>query len=179
MNESVQLESNLIIWSARDRWVFRAVGALFGLIWGSLGVVMEALLLRGGVIPSLTENPASIDVIVGMVFGVGHASQFWLARARKPVRSWWLEVLVWAMVCVALGILWGSPVAMISSQFTLNPGLPVGFLFLMPFFGVLLSVYTVLPAAILMAPVTVLVWQKALERLQSRQLVNQPERPSI
>jgi hypothetical protein len=179
MNESVQLESNLMIGSVRDRWIFRAVGAVLGLIWGFLGVVMEALLLRDGVIPSLTDNPASLDVIVGMVFGVGHASQFWLARARKPARSWWLEVLVWAAICVTLGILWGSPVAMISSQFTLNPGLPIGFLFLMPFFGALLSVYTVLPAAILMAPVTVLVWHKALEHLQSRQLVNQPERPSI
>jgi hypothetical protein len=173
VNESRPLEPNLIIWSARNRWVFRAGGGLLGLIWGSLGVVIEALLVRGGVIPSLTENPAMIDVIVGMVFGVGHASQFWLARARNPVRSWWLEVLVWAMVCVALGILWGSPVAMISSQLTLNPGLPIGFLFLMPFFGALLSVYTVLPAAILMAPVTVFVWRKTLERLKSQRTWSQ------
>jgi hypothetical protein len=164
MNESLQLESNPIIWSARDRWVLWVVGALLGLIWGSLGVVIEALLVRNGTVPSLTENPAMIDVIVGMVFGVGHASQFWLAQVRHA-RSWWLEVLVWAMVCVALGILWGSPVAMISSHLTLNPGLPVGMFFLMPFFGALLSVYTVLPAAILMAPVTVFVWHKTLERL--------------
>jgi hypothetical protein len=168
MTESLPHKPNPIIWSARDRWVLRLVGALLGLIWGLLGIVVEALLVRGGVIPSLTENPAMIDVIVGMVFGVGHASQFWLARARNPVRSWWLEVLVWAMVCVALGILWGSPVAMISSQLTLNPGLPIGFLLLMPFFGALLSVYTVLPAATLMAPLTVLVWQQTRKRLGSK-----------
>jgi hypothetical protein len=166
VNESHSLEPNPIIWSARVRWVFRAVGVLLGLIWGLLGIVIEALLVRNGTVPHLTENPAMIDVIVGMVFGVGHASQFWLTRARWPVRSWWLEVLVWAMVCVALGILWGSPVAMISSQLTLNPGLPVGFLLLMPFFGALLSVYTVLPAAILMTPVTVFVWHKTLEYLE-------------
>jgi hypothetical protein len=172
MNKSVQLESNPILWSARDRWVFQAVGALLGLIWGLLGIVVEALLVRNGTVPSLTENPAMIDVIVGMVFGVGHTSQFWLARARQPARSWWLEVLIWAVVCVALGILWGLPVAMISSQLTLNPGLPVGFLFLMPFFGALLSVYTVLPAAILMAPVTVFVWRKTLEYLESQRNSN-------
>jgi drug/metabolite transporter (DMT)-like permease len=162
------LESSLSPWSARARWTLRGVGAVLGLIWGLLGTAVEALLVRNGTGPPLTENPALIAGVVGMVFGVGHASQFWLARVRQPARSWSLEVLLWAVVCIALGILWGSPMVLVFLQFTLSPGFPVMMFFLIPFFGALLSVYTVLPTAILMAPVTVFVWHKTLEYLESQ-----------
>jgi hypothetical protein len=167
MTELRPLDHIPLIWSARDRWILRAVGALLGLIWGLLGIVVEAFLVRNGTVPSLAENPALIGIVAGMVFGVGHASQFWLARVRQPVRSWSLEVLMVAVIGVALGILWGSPVVMVLQPFTSSPGLPMGMFFLIPFFGALLSVYSVVPAAILMAPATVFVWRKTLERLQS------------
>jgi hypothetical protein len=173
MNESRPLEANLVIWSARNRWMFRAVGALLGLIWGLLGVAVQALLVRNEFPLPWAENPGVIGLIVGMVFGVGHASQFWLARAGRPARSWWLEVLVWAVVCVALGILWSSPLVLVlvlswlgySSIFEAVRGLERALV--LEFLGraLLFVSLSVVPAGLLMAPLAVLVWRKTTQAL--------------
>jgi hypothetical protein len=175
MTESHPLEPNPIIWSARNRWVFRAVGALLGLTWGLLGVAVQASLVRNESPLPWAENPAVIGLIVGMVFGVGHASQFWLARAGRPARSWWLEVLVWAVVCVALGILWSSPMVLLlvmswlgySSILEAIRGLESALV--LEFLGqaLLFVSLSVVPVGLLMAPLTVFVWRKTLARLRS------------
>jgi hypothetical protein len=148
--------------------MFRGVSALLGMAWGLLGVKIEAVLVRGGTVPPLRNNPALVGVIVGMVLGVMHANKLWLVRGRQPTQVWPLEVLLWAFVCMALGCLWGSLVVIVLPLFSLGEGGPVILYVLTPLFGVLLGMYSALPAAILMAPVTVVVWRKLLERLLRR-----------
>jgi hypothetical protein len=176
MNESHPHKPNPIVWSARDRWVFRAVGALLGLIWGLLGVAVQALLVGDKFPLPWAENPAVIGLIAGMVFGLGHASQFWLARARKPARSWRLEMLVWAVVCLALGILWSSPVVLVLVMAWLGfgsileavRGLERALVLEFLARALLFVSLSVVPVGVLMAPVTVFVWRKTLGRLQSQ-----------
>jgi hypothetical protein len=131
-----------------------------------LGVAIQAFMLKGETGPRIGEPPAFIAVVLGMVFGVAHSSQFWLDWIRRPSRWRYLEVLLCAFICIALGILWGSLVAVIALQFGF--GLPLGVLFLIPIFGVLLSEFSVLPAAVIMAPVTVLIWHVTLRSLGSK-----------
>ena len=52
----------------------------------------------------------------------------------------------------------------------LKMGVPPGVMLFVPVFGALLSLYSVVPAAILMAPLTVFVWRKTLERLESQRV---------
>jgi hypothetical protein len=165
MNHSPNLESSFNPWSVRARWTLRGVGVALGLIWGLLGIAIQTFVLRGLSELSLPDNLAFSGVVIGMMLGVGHASQFWLARSSKRTRGLWsvLEVLVWAFVCVVLGVLWGSPVAMAG---LLNMGVPPGVMLFVPVYGAFLSLYSVVPAAILMAPLTVFVWRKTLERLE-------------
>jgi hypothetical protein len=173
MNESHPHKSNPITWSARDRWVFRVVGALLGLIWGLLGVVLQEILLssRTFELAPSAENPVLITIVFGMVFGVAHTSQFWL-QAHRRVRFWLLEVLMFAAICVGFGILWGWLLVLVVWPFMPSLGfalgLPVQMLLWIPVFGGFMGLYTVVPAAILMAPVTVLVWQRILKRLRSQ-----------
>jgi hypothetical protein len=169
MNESVQLESNPIIWSARDLWLFRAVGAVLGLIWGVLGIAIQAFILKGPIGPGLPEFPAVAGVCFGMMLGTGQVAGFWLVRRSQWVaRGWLLEVLGYGLFCIALGILWGSVIVFVTLVVGTGFDFPIGALLLIPLFGGLLSVYSVLPAAILMAPIMVLVWYRTLERMSSR-----------
>jgi hypothetical protein len=168
MNESRQLEPTPIIWSARDRWVFRAVGAVLGLIWGVLGIAIQAFILKGPIGPGLPEFPALIGVCFGMMLGTGQVAGFWLVRRSQRFTSGWLlEVLGYGLACIALGILWGSVIVFVTLVVGTGFDVPISALLLIPLFGGLLSVYSVLPAAILMAPITVLVWSKTLERMSS------------
>ncbi len=170
MNESRPLETNPVIWSARDRWVFRGVGATLGLIWGVLGIAIQAFILKGPIGPGLPEFPAIIGVCFGMMVGTGQACGFWLVRRSQQVANGWLlEVLGYGLACVALGILWGSVIVVVTLVIGTGFDLPFSALPLIPLFGALLSVYSVLPAAILMAPVTVFAWYKTLEHFESQQ----------
>jgi hypothetical protein len=176
MNESHPHKSTPIIWSARDRWVFRVVGAVLGLIWAALGIAIQSVILKGPIGPGLPEFPAVVGVCFGMMLGTGQVAGFWLARRSQWVRAsgWLLEVLGYGLACIALGILWGSVIVFV----TLVAVVPTGALVYIPLFGALLSVYSVLPAAILMAPVTVLVWYKTLERMTSRRGSLNEQNPS-
>lgn len=167
MNEPRQLEFNPIIWSARDRWTFRGVGAVLGLIWGVLGIAIQTFMLRGPIGPGLPEFPAIIGVCLGMMLGTGQVAGFWLVRRSQRFRSggWLLEVLGYGLACIALGILWGSVIVLVTLTVGTGFQFPIIGLLYIPLFGALLSAYSVLPAAILMAPVTVLIWYKTLERL--------------
>jgi hypothetical protein len=172
MNESHPHKPNPIIWSARDRWLLGSVGAGLGLIWGLLGIVLQEILLssRTFELAPSAENPVLITIVFGMVFGVGHASQFWL-QAHRRVRFWPLEVVMFAAICVGFGILWGWLLVLLVWPFMpglgFALGLPVQMLLWVPVFGGFMGLYTVVPAAILMAPVTVLVWQQTRKRLGS------------
>jgi hypothetical protein len=178
MNKSLQPESNPVIWSVRDRWVFRAFGALLGLIWGLFGIAIQAFILTAPIGPGLPEFPAIIGVCFGMMLGVGQVAGFWLVRrAQRLTGAWLLEVLGYGLACIVLGILWGSVIVLVTLAVGTGFDLPVTALPLIPLFGAWLSVYSVLPAAILMAPVTVFVSYKTLERLQSQHAMNRPEQP--
>jgi hypothetical protein len=174
MTESLPHKPNPIVWSARDRWLFRAVGALLGLIWGLLGIVLQEILLsnRTFELAPSAENPVLITIVFGMVFGVAHASQFWLLQSHRRVRFWPLEVLLYAAICVGFGILWGSLSVLVVWPFMpglgFAVGLPVQMLLWLPVFGGFMGLYTVVPAATLMAPLTVLVWQQTRKRLGSK-----------
>jgi hypothetical protein len=179
MNEPRQATFNPIIWSARDRWAFRGVGAVLGLIWGALGiaagvtvgVAIKALLVPGPFGADLLEFPTIIGVCLGMMLGTGQVAGFWLAwRSKRLAGVWLLEVLICGLACIVLGILWGSVIVFVTlAALMAVAGLqfPIIALPYIPFFGALLSAYSVLPAAIVMAPVTVFVWQQTLQRLRS------------
>jgi hypothetical protein len=165
------LESSLSPWSARARWTLRGVGVALGLIWGLLGLAIQTFVFRGSNNLALPEALAFFGVVIGMMLGVGHASQFWLARSLNRSGGLWygLEVLVWAFVCVVLGVLWGSPLVLLGLLFS-SVQVPIGATLIVPVFGAILSLYSVVPAAILMAPLTVFVWRKTLGHLESQRV---------
>jgi hypothetical protein len=159
--------------SSRERSWFLAVSAVIGLVWGALGLGIQVLLLRGPVGFGLPEGPAISGVMLGMALGTAHAGHVWLARRSHRNRGAWpLEALVYGSICVALGILWGSVIVLVMLPFGTEFKMASRMLYLIPVYGAVLGAFSVLTAAIMMAPLTVLAWNKTLERLESQRVVS-------
>jgi hypothetical protein len=196
VNESVQLEPNLILWTARERWVFGSVSAALGLIWGLLGVLLLSTfgLLWSDFTGERDSARASFAVTLGMSFGAVHAGKLWHRSIKPSARSWVFSrhdyvhlSITWGFRTVLLGVLWGS-VLVIPFQILWEPsvspllskGLPVlevlvrmvlGLMALWLqglLFGVFVGVLSVVPVGMLMAPVSIFVWRKTLGLLESQ-----------
>jgi hypothetical protein len=155
--------------SARERWILRSVSFVLGLLWGALGLFIGTSFLIAEKISNQPDPHTVVGVLLGMMLGVGQASQWWLARSHKKVRGVWqvLELLECALVCIVLGICWGTIAMFIYGVvgFGLTP-----LLVFIPLLGVITSVRSVVPAALVMAPVTLFVWHRTLERLKSQHI---------
>jgi hypothetical protein len=198
MTESRQLEPNLILWTARDRWVFGSVCAALGLIWGLLGVLLLTALglLWSDFAGERNSAKASFAVMLGMTFGAVHAGKLWHRSIKPSARSWVFSrhdyvhlSITWGFRIVLLGVLWGSvlvvPFRVLwepSFSFPSSSVLEIlvrAVLGLMALWlsgvipGMFVGMLSVVPVGMLMAPVSIFVWRKTLGLLESRRISGQ------
>jgi hypothetical protein len=161
-------------WVGSERNRLRLVSLGLGLAWGGLGVLILTALgvtWRGFLGPRDSAY-VTFGVTMGMALGTVHAGEFWRRRARRVALSRHDVVhfsITWGFRAVGLGILWGAGLVLLGLLSVASVGGMVGWLvlsvFALLFQGALVGLLSVIPAGILMAPLTVFVWHRTLERI--------------
>jgi hypothetical protein len=153
-----------------------AASIVLGVIWGLLGVLFASRVF--GLFRNDNENLRNFvlldvfGVVFGMIIGVSLASMVWSRQPHtfKKIAARFVEVLKVCLTCVICGVLIGTMAASIAAVIlgilTWDYFGPL--MIYAPIYGLLMSLTTVFPVAPLMAPVTVVVWEKTLEWLESR-----------
>jgi hypothetical protein len=176
-----------VLWKSLEFAPLRISSLFLGLIWGFLGVVIHTqanlsymfdfdirMPMRSNLMPDL-------GVVLGMMFGVWHASAYWLKDRQflLPGASWIskprislafsclvssiLAGVMWGTVCVAAFALVFDVLLQTHGLFSMWLLVP-----LVALGGLVISVFTVLPASLVMLPITLIVWEKAIERSMRR-----------
>lgn len=181
-------------WHDPDKRFMVAVSIIPGLAWGLVGVWI------GGQVNLFRDRFGfgplyAFGVVTGMGAGVAHASLSWFARKRLYEKMRWSytrQALRYAFVAVGFGIFWGAMSGNLAllviglfnptnfvGQIALFGSLTGTFVAVGVIYGLVVSIFTVIPAAFVMAPLTLLVWEKALERLPSNRVRFRLENDSV
>jgi hypothetical protein len=183
----VRQSNTTTLWKSPEFTPLRISSLFLGLMWGFLGVIIQTqahpsnmfnfdirLPLRSNLMPHL-------GIVLGMMFGVWHASGYWLKdrRSLMPEASWFSKPRIsLAFSClvssILAGVMWGTvcitALALVFDVLLQTHGLFSMWLLapLVALGGLMISVFTVLPASLVMLPITLIVWEKAFNRSMRR-----------
>jgi hypothetical protein len=172
VNQALSQRKMIFSYPRRKQFWLMGVSLVPGVTWGLLGVLFGSRVLHLFVDGNqrLDGRLEAFGIIIGMMLGVPAASSGWLRKPRIQIKVLprFVQVFGLCMRCVIYGALIGSTIAVMFY----NPGFLA---FAVPY-GLAMSLFTVFPVAPLMAPLTILVWEKTLVWLESRerQHSNQP-----
>ncbi len=139
---------------SKQEWHIFGFCLLPGLLWGSLGLFIARYILGFTQASRIYEMEiASISIVVGMTFGVPSYAVNWLRR-RCPKFTQIRDHLLESIKCVSYGIYCASLGFLVMGLAGLFIGQVIGVLLALtaPFMGLMVAIYTVIPASLPMRP---------------------------